>query len=152
MPDVEMTEIEVDGKRCYRARLSKDGLAVLCGYPTCARLGTVRQPRKQPWYRELILSAGWYRDQDGVWRLSQHAKKRVKQGKRPQDRRPGALEATEDQSEVAFYPGGFVRDQDLIVCPNCNRCNLIDFVTLRLTTDAEKRAGKGRQAPSAASV
>ena len=134
-------------KNSYVARLSKDGLRVLCGYPLCRyAFGTVRQHRKHAWYRDFILPPGWKQERDGVWRLTRYAEERFTHGDRPKHRGPLVMKATEDQPQgVAFQRGDYPHDQDRIECPRCQErhASLIDFATLRLTTDEEKLAARG---------
>ena len=142
MPDVVI--VEIDGRRCYQARLSRDGLRVMCGHPNCGELAKIRQSPKDPTYREATLPPGWAQDRDGIFRLSPHAQKSVKRGRGYRYRRPYIMADEVIKGRQVnprpTQPGIFVKDGWLIACPRCRHISVIDFAVLRLTTDDEKLA------------
>src|SRR4051794_21544260 len=87
----------------YYARLSEDGLGVLCGAPSCDQpvAGVVERGGMQA-YRELFLLPGWsdrehkdgvwHRNEDGAWRPSKHTCSRIALGHGPGNRRAERVE------------------------------------------------------------
>ena len=78
------------------ARLDKSGFRVLCFRPECGATLAEAIPTgdRSPdgrWLRELTFPPGWLpRPEDGVWALTKHAARRVRQGKPPAFKRPPA--------------------------------------------------------------
>ena len=113
------------------ARLNADKTAVLCGRPNCGQHFAAAR-WEVGWYVDakphttlplrLSIPRAWHQGDDGIWRLSSHAKTRLHQGKSVQDRVKRSKTTGPEGSEVR------IREEHVTVAPpqrfKCPACLL----------------------------
>lgn len=146
-----LTDHWINGKRCYRARLSKDGMRVLCGLLTCRGvLGDISESlrdlaaedpslkamieRQPDSARTFVLGPGWERGADSVYRLIRYAQQRYDRGQRVKYRRaPARLGPRENVHEPPEIELRQVKLPAVVECPRCHRLNELDADVLRVS-------------------
>jgi hypothetical protein len=128
------------------ARRSKKRDTVVCGRLDCGAtlayvvLGHARNPEGRGLAR-LWIPGGWILgERDEVWRLTEHAKKRIKRGQPPAyRRRPGDWTRRQAAEQRPAYEGfGRIWGRYLnelptwIECPRCGWIQTLDPRTLRI--------------------
>jgi len=115
------------------ARLSKDGLRVLCGNGNdCgAEIAWVLEHgiwTDGRWQRAVWFPPGWAAREDGVWTLTERAAKRVRRGQAPADRRqPGNIMGARAPANYGKGPTGWHPSLPAgVICPDCGFRQTLD--------------------------
>ena len=108
------------------ARLDKSGTRILCGAANGRCSGHIADVFGK--FRFVHFVPGWRRAPDGVWQLTNHARRRYQRGLPLKNRRPYRKPLRPEPSRAPHDQagGGAPALPAVAVCPRCGRRNYLD--------------------------